>query len=301
MKRLTLGCLWSAVVAVLPACAAEKETPRQNLAPAVPNVVSLTATEYAFQAPDSLPAGWTTFRLANHGAEVHYGHIVRLDSGRTVGELVDAYAEAIRTSGPRPKWVTRFGGPGGVPPGGSSSVTQLLEPGDYLWICPVEDSAGAPHFGKGEVKSFTVYAAGPVAASRAAAPEADMDIRLMDFSFAVDTPLGAGPRTIRVENAGVEPHDLVLMKLAPGRTADDVRRSLNPERARRAEDAAEDPPLSFEDLGTVAGGIAAIAPGMESYFEAHFTPGEYALVCMATAPDGRSHIEHGMIRQITVH
>jgi hypothetical protein len=24
------------------------------------------------------------------------------------------------------------------------------------------------------------------------------------------------------------------------------------------------------------------------------------MVCMATAPDGRSHIEHGMIRQVTV-
>jgi hypothetical protein len=40
---------------------------------------------------------------------------------------------------------------------------------------------------------------------------------------------------------------------------------------------------------------------MESFFNADITPGEYVLFCMATAPDGRSHIEHGMIRQITVH
>ena len=31
------------------------------------------------------------------------------------------------------------------------------------------------------------------------------------------------------------------------------------------------------------------------------SPGEYALVRMATAPDGRSHIEHGMIRQNRIH
>jgi len=39
---------------------------------------------------------------------------------------------------------------------------------------------------------------------------------------------------------------------------------------------------------------------MQSFFEATFTPGEYVLVCMTTAPDGRSHIEHGMIRQVSV-
>ena len=75
---------------------------------------------------------------------------------------------------------------------------------------------------------------------------------------------------------------------------------MNPERARRA-DPTGDPVPSLASLGTGAGGIAAIAPGMESFFEADFTPGEYVLVCMATAPDGRSHIEHGMIRQIRIH
>jgi uncharacterized cupredoxin-like copper-binding protein len=300
MKHLTVRVLWTALVAVLPACAAEDAVPPQNPAAAAPNVVSLTATEYAFDAPDSLPAGWTTFQLANLGGEVHYGHIVRLDSGRTVEELVDAYAEAIRTSGPRPKWVTRFGGPGGAAPGGSASVTQHLEPGHYVWICPIEDSAGNPHFGKGEVKPFVVHAVDSAAAGGAAAPESDMVIRLMDYSFALDLPLRAGRHSIRVENAGVEPHDLVLMKLAPGRTVEDVKAVMNPEQARRPDSGAGDPPMSFEDLGTGAGGIAAIAPGMESYFEADFTPGEYALVCMATAPDGRSHMEHGMIRQVTV-
>ena len=172
MKQLPPAGRWIAFVAVLSACSTEEKTPSQNLA-AAPNVVSLTATEYAFEAPDTIPAGWTTFRLANRGQEVHYGHMVRLEPGRTVRELVDAYAEAIRTSGPRPKWVTRFGGPGGAAPGDSSSVTQYLEPGSYVWICPVEDNAGTPHFSKGEFKPFVVRAADGVVADRAAGPEAD--------------------------------------------------------------------------------------------------------------------------------
>jgi hypothetical protein len=298
MRRPTFAGPWLACTTVLAACSAGGDA-REPAAAAAPQVVSLAASEYRFDAPDSLAAGWTTFRLANTGGTIHYGHIVRLDPGRTVEELVAAYAEAIRTSGPRPKWVTRFGGPGGTAPGDTSSVTQLLEPGEYVWICPIEDETGAPHFGKGEVKPFIVHAAGPDVASPAAAPEADVVVRLVDFDFTIEPALSAGRHTVRVENAGVEPHDLVLMKLAPGATAEDMLTAMNPERARR-DAPAGDPPPSFESLGTGAGGIAAIAPAMESYFEADFTPGEYVLLCMATAPDGRSHIEHGMVRQVSV-
>lgn len=298
MKFLTRRGPWLALLGFLPACAPRDEEPRQDPA-AAPNVVALSATEYAFEAPDTIPAGWTTFHLSNHGGEVHYGHIVQLDSGRTVEELVAAYEQAIRTSGPRPKWVTRFGGPGGTAPGATSSVTQYLEPGSYVWICPVEDDAGNPHFGKGEVRPFVVGTADPAGAGRAAAPEADVVIHLLDFEFALDALLPAGRHTIRVENGGVEPHDLVMLKLAPGRTVEDVRAWLNPERARRPDQAAEPAP-TLESIGTGAGGIAAIGPGMEAFFEADLAPGEYVLVCMATAPDGRSHIEHGMIRQVSV-
>ena len=298
MKQLSPAGRWLALVAFLSACSTKEGTPSRNQA-AAPNVVSVAATEYAFEAPDTLSAGWTTFRLANRGQEVHYGHIVRLDSGKTVPELVDAYAEAIRTSGPRPKWVTRFGGPGGAVPGDSASVTQYLEPGSYVWICPVEDNRGTPHFSKGEFKPFVIRAADGVVADRAAGPKASLVIRLLDFAFALDSAVPAGRHTIRVQNAGAEPHDLVMLKLAPGTTVEDIVNGLNPERARRADQAGKPPP-PLESLGTGAGGIAAIAPGMESFFEATLSPGEYVLVCMTTAPDGRSHIEHGMIRQVRV-
>lgn len=299
MKRLPPAGRWIAFAFVLSACSTKGDTPAQNSA-AAPNVVSLAATEYAFDAPDTIPAGWTNLRLANRGREVHYGHIVRLEPGRTVKELVDAYAEAIRTSGPRPKWVMRFGGPGGVFPGDSSSVTQYLEPGSYVWICPIEDNGGNPHFGKGEVKSFVVTGSTGAMADSAARPEASMVIGLMDFSFALDSSVPAGRHTIRVANAGKEPHDLVMVRLNPGKTVAELFAAMNPERARRPGQAAQAPP-PLESLVTGAGGIAAIASGMESFFDANLIPGEYVLLCMATAPDGRSHIEHGMVKQIRIH
>ncbi|MDF2773536.1 MAG: hypothetical protein K0S86_3033 [Geminicoccaceae bacterium] len=287
-------------IAALAACARGDEArPADSAAAsAAPTVVSLTATDYAIAAPDSIAGGWTTFRLANRGEQVHYGHIVALDSGRTVQDLLGAYLEAIRTSGPRPTWVKRFGGPGGTAPGDSSNVTQYLEAGSYVWICPVEDSTGTPHFAKGEVKPFVVLAAAPGTPGPDAAPAAGAVIRLVDHAFTIASPLRPGQHTIRVENAGAEPHDFGLLKLAPGTTIEDVQVWLNPERARRTDKGGEPPPL--EAIGSVAGGIAAIAPGMSAYFETNLTPGEYVLFCMVTAPDGRSHIEHGMIQQLRV-
>jgi hypothetical protein len=90
-----------------------------------------------------------------------------------------------------------------------------------------------------------------------------------------------------------------MMKLAPGKTAEDVARSLNPERARRP-DQKDQPAEPLETLGRPAGGIATIRSGMEVFFTTTLAPGDYVLVCMTTAPDGRSHIEHGMIRQVSV-
>ncbi|MEO7964155.1 MAG: hypothetical protein ABIT38_09645 [Gemmatimonadaceae bacterium] len=299
MKQPTLRALWFAFVSLLPACTTEREASRQEMALAAPELVALSITGHTIQAPDTIDGGWITFHFANHGDDIHYAHIVRLDSGRTVSDLVAAYAEAIRTSGARPKWVIRFGGPGGAAPGDSSAVTEYLEDGSYVWICPVEDRGGNPHFGKGEFKSFVVRAGSTDAAARGSAPIATRSIRLTDFGFAFEAPLMAGPHTIRVENTGMEPHDLGMLKLVPGKTAEDVRMSLNPERARRP-DQKDQPEVPLESLGTGVGGIAAIRPGMEVFFRTNLTPGEYVLFCMATAPDGRSHIEHGMIQQVRI-
>lgn len=299
MTQPTPWAPWIAAALTLVGCAGERDGTRQSAASVAPHVVALSIVDRVFQAPDTINAGWTTFRFANHGDDIHYAHFVQLDSGKTESELVAAYAEAIRTSGPRPKWVKRFGGPGGAAPGDSAVVTQYLEPGAYVLICPVEDSAGNPHFGKGEFRTLVVRPAGADANARRVAPVATDSIHLLDFAFALDGPLASGTQMLQVTNTGAEPHDLVLLRLAPGVTIEDVRRTMNPERARRSDEAAT-PPMSIASLGTLVGGVAAMRSGMEVFFRADLTPGEYVLLCMATAPDGRSHIEHGMLQMVHV-
>jgi hypothetical protein len=70
-----------AVVAVafflLSACTTNNEASRQTVSSAEPNVVELSIDGHTFKAPDTLEAGWTTFKFANNGDDIHYAHIVR--------------------------------------------------------------------------------------------------------------------------------------------------------------------------------------------------------------------------------
>jgi hypothetical protein len=44
----------------------------------------------------------------------------------------------------------------------------------------------------------------------------------------------------------------------------------------------------------------ALEKGADAYFEVDLAPGNYVLLCLITAVDGRSHIDHGMIQPIQV-
>jgi hypothetical protein len=255
-------------------------------AAAVPYVVNLTTSDYAFDAPDTIPAGWSTFRLVNEGATLHMAQLVKLDEGRTLEDFREAYYEAWRTDGLRPTWGRRLGGPGAVEPNGSSNATMYLEPGSYAWYCAMDIEDGTPHvFGQSMARSFVVTES-EAETTPQATPEPTVTIWMTDYLFGVSDPLTAGRHVIKVENMGVEPHEIGVLKLAPGKTLDDVQTWL--------EGFQGPPPAS------AVGGVSALAANAEAYFEAELTPGDYVLVCFVTAPDGRPHTEHGMIQHIRI-
>ena len=92
------------------------------------------------------------------------------------------------------------------------------------------------------------------------APVADLDVRLVDYSFGFSAPLQAGSQRIRVVNSGSEPHEIGIVKLLPGKTIEDVR--------AWARNPAEEPPLDLRDLG----GVTSLASGEEAYFDMELTP-----------------------------
>ena len=249
-------------------------------APAAPNVLTVTATDYAFDAPASIPAGYTTIRMVSNGKEVHQAALVRLEQGKSFAD----FQAALKQAGPPPAWAVDVGGPNPPMPNGTSEVTEDLAPGTYAIVCFVPSPDGTPHFAKGMVRELTVT---PSSAARAPAPNADASVALADYSFTAAGPLTAGHHLIRVTNSGPQPHELVLVHLQPGKTGAQFAQWVN---------GMKGPPP-----GALEGGVAAIAPGDTAYFPADLAAGNYAFVCFVPdSKDGKPHVMHGMVKDFTV-
>ena len=252
--------------------------------PAKANVVTVTTVDYAFQAPDSIPAGRTTFHLVNKGPDFHHVWLVKLEQGKTLKDLV----EATKTPGPLPAWAVDVGGPNAPMPGADNSATLDLEPGHYVMACVIPAKDGQPHFMKGMVKELTVVARPGVEQSgKSVEPAADVVMTLDDYDFRFSAPITAATKSIRLRNAAAQTHEAVIVKLAPGATVQDFLAAM---------EKPQGPPP-----GALVGGITGIAKGRTVDIATSFTAGDYALVCFVPdAKDGKPHIAHGMVKQFSV-
>ena len=281
MHRNTLKTFAALAVAATLAACTQGNAKSVEKAPA-PNVVTITAADFNYQSPTTIPAGMTTIRLVNDGTELHHVQLVRLDDGHTLDELMQGMSGH---DGPPPPWVHFVGGPNTpVPGGGVSEATLDLQPGNYAMLCFIPSKDGVPHVAKGMVKPLTVT---PATGTAAAAPKADIDMTLTDYAFGTSTEITAGRRTIKVQNVAVQPHEVILVQLAPGKTLHDMMAWLMNENG---------PPP-----GRPVAGTTGLDRGEVNYITADLAAGEYALLCMLPdAKDGKPHIAHGMARQITV-
>ena len=245
-----------------------------------PNVVTVHAKDFAYTAPKEIPAGMTTFNLVNDGTTLHHIEIVRLDSAKTLANLEEALAKPAAP----PMWAMFEGGPNAPDPGKSASATIDLQPGSYAMICLVDVPGGVPHFAKGMVYPFTVTPA--PAGAQAAAPTADMTITLSNYAFDLSTPLSSGMHTFAVKNAATQMHEVELVRLAPGKTVDQLLAWI-------AKPAGPPPAAAIGGMSPFVGGT--------TYFTADITPGTYALICFVPdAKDGKPHFMHGMTKTVTV-
>jgi uncharacterized cupredoxin-like copper-binding protein len=241
--------------------------------------VVVTATDYAFEAPASIPAGMTTFRLVNRGKELHHLVLIKIPADKTFEDMERESKHEMP-----PVWAELSGGPNAIDPGSQTELTQIIEPGRYVLVCFVPGVDGKPHMMRGMHQIMEVT--GPAAA--AALPSAaDITLKLADYSFTTSQPLAAGTHVIEIENAGPQPHELVLVRLAPGKSLPDfltwVMKPAGP------------PP------GSAIGGVSPMVSGRRARMKVDFTPGDYALICfIPDAKDGKPHLAHGMAQQIHV-
>ena len=253
-----------------------------------PTVLIRTA-DFAFDAPDTISAGFTRFELVNDGPNPHNAVIARLERGRTYEDLLTHLDE---NQGMPPPWITNLGGPNVPDPGQKAEAIVELTPGNYVLLCWIPVPGPEPHVMRGMHRPMTVVPA-TSGASNSRAPKADVVMTFDDFSFEMRPALRSGLQTIRFENVAEQPHEVVIVRLAPGKTAGDVLEFIG---ALERGETWEGPPP-----GAFLGGVTEIDRGIVNYASFEFTPGEYALICpIPDRTDGQPHFVHGMVDQITI-
>ena len=251
---------------------------------APPRVVTVHAYDFRFEAPATIPAGTLTFRLMNHGKEIHHLWIVQLTDGRTPADFNKAmqrWGSALKM----PAWAVDVGGSNSAGPGSQADGTMTLTPGTYMLVCWIPSPDGMLHAMKGMSKSLIVAERG---ATPPAEPAADVTMTLFDYGFELSGPIAAGRRTIRVENRATQSHEAALASLHPGTTLSQAMIWMN-------EGQHGNAPV------TLLGGASGLATGRRMYFTADFEPGKYVLLCfIPDVNDGKPHSAHGMAREIEV-
>jgi uncharacterized cupredoxin-like copper-binding protein len=275
---------------IVVACSSSK----QPATPAAPPVVTITATDYAFNAPDTIAAGLTTLRLVNHGTEPHQA-VIFTAPGKNFAEL--EAAAVLKGSGPaaEAKWYQAFvamqptfpGSPGAVVGPDTVVITSNLAPGNYLIACFIPSPDGKWHVQKGMFRRLVITPAAS-GATAAAEPKSDITVTLSDYAFATSTPLTAGTHTIRVENSGPQLHELTIERLAPGKTLADWQ--------QWAAGGMKGAPVSMP-----VGGFTGPDQGKVGWLTMTFAPGNYLFLCyVPDVKDGAPHLVHGMVKEITV-
>ena len=260
-----------------------------------PPVVDVTAVDYAFMAPDTIPSGWVTLRMKNKGEETHYFQLdrLRLPDGRSFADFKEAALEPADSLGQLrdagkidsaearkaldeivPEWVPRsgvMGGKGGgmplLAPGRTARVTLKMEPGIYVMRChAVKTPDGRRHSDLGMERGITVTEA----STGASPPEPDVTIRVSGHEVTTEGQFQAGRQigAYHVEEASEGMDDYYWSAMLARIESD---KALNNLRAYIEEGSIRNPvPVEY------VGGFEYLSPGDTAYAELDLVPGRYA-------------------------
>ncbi len=245
--------------------------------------IAIDAADFSYSAPDAISEGWVSVKLTNSGQEPHHVQFLRLNDGVTLGQFEEALKQG---EGPAMAMVQQMGGVGAIAPTLSAQAVLHLPAGEYVILCFIPSPGDhVPHHAKGMIKSLTIQ---PAKGTAMLEPKADLTVHMQDFAYDLPDTLPAGPLTIQVVNNGPEAHEFNIMRLADGKTADDVLQYLG----------APDGPPPF----TPVGGMNGLDKGLSGYAEIDLMPGNYVAICNIPSPaaEGHPHFALGMIKQFSV-
>jgi len=223
-------------------------------------VLTVVAHDATLESSPTVPAGLTTVRLLLKGPVRRELVVHRIPAG-TTGESL------VRGAVGRPsRWFERwsFGGPT-VPrdSAGDATATFDLRPGRYALVAYEVDAAGRPRGDRLIWRQITAIAASVLIPGRFPVPDAT--IKVKDSRIDVAGAMRPGQRTLQVENVGSRPHEVIIGRLAAGKTLDDVRR-WNRDR---------DEPAPF----VYVGGLTPMSPGAEAQTRLVLQGGVHVVLC----------------------
>lgn len=129
---------------------------------------------------------------------------------------------------------------------------------------------------------------GSVSGTHAAEEPSRVTVKTTDYRFDTPGTFKGGLVNLELDNtAGKESHEADMIRVDPGKTANDVVQAMR----------QEGPPPPWAHA---AGGPGPVLPGKKATYTANLAAGTYVLLCHVPSPDGKNHIEKGMVSQVTV-
>lgn len=283
--HVCLSVLMLLSLASLVAACGESRTPTTSSPttpkPSVPKV-TIAAREFSFDMPFRIQTGLVDFTVVNVGAQDHQAQFDRLNEGVSLEQLKAAVNHGRDAA---LSLITHQAGLAPIKPGQSQELILDLVAGHYVVLDLSTGADAVPNAAKGMLIPFLVT--GPANEAEMSPPRADVEVTLEDFRFIVPATMRSGPLTMQVTNQGAQAHQMVLLKLAPGKNAGDVLTYLQSPSGR--------PP------GAVAGGLAVLGVAKTAWLVVDLAVGKYVMVCTLLDPaSGKSHAELGMLAAFTV-
>jgi hypothetical protein len=296
-----------AVLVIAVGCAkSQGAAPSQNAAPAAPAAAagiplySVEARNFSFDAmPTAVPAN-RPFQVAFTNNETfqatHELVVLKLPAGKTAQDVVrDAKKQGVKAE----KDWDQMGASGApLPVGASTVITLNLTPGHYVATCWQTGKAGGgtgpPHVAVGMIAPFTASVSAAAPATAPAGPTYSVSVKNFTYQGMPATVPANQPFEVSFINDEAFPivHEFVVLKLPPGKTAQDV-----------VDDAKKKGPNGEDDWVHVGDSGAPLPVGASAVVRMDLAPGNYVATCWQTGKDGGGtgppHVTIGMITPFT--
>lgn len=182
------------------------------------NMIEVRGDEYAYVMPEHIEGGVVTLEFSNTGNELHEYSLGRITDQSKTAEDVQALFAAEERQGNQeePDWIEDVAGAPLLSPGKTIAITRTLQPGRYVFVCPLPAPNGRLHSDHGMVRIFEVEGR-----SDDDLPVADAVVTATGNGFEVPK-LKAGRQTIELRNGASDERGFILFSPEPGKTLEDI-------------------------------------------------------------------------------